>query len=115
MKKKNYFVSFLIGITNVLIGSGGGIIAVGMLKNEGLSQKEAQSTAIACMLPLTLASVFLYLKNRAVDFSSILPYLPFGIIGAVCGAKTLKKISPKILSLLFSAFLIYSSIRLFFK
>lgn len=115
MKKKNYIFSFFIGIINTVIGAGGGIIAVPLLKSEGLTQKEAQATAIACILPLTLVSIFVYLSKNAVDFKQVLPYLPYGIIGAVCGAFLLKKISCRWLSLMFSAFLLYSSFRMFFK
>ena len=56
MKTKKYLFGFLIGIVNALFGAGGGMIAVPFLRTLGLSQKQAQATAICVILPLTVVS-----------------------------------------------------------
>ena len=52
----------LVGIVNVLLGAGGGILAVPILKKCGLTQKQAQANAVAVILPLTIISFIIYKK-----------------------------------------------------
>lgn len=63
--RKLYFciLGIITGITNGLFGSGGGIIAVPMLKKSGMSTKESHATSLALTLPLSITSCFfLYAK-----------------------------------------------------
>lgn len=53
-----------VGTVNVLIGAGGGILAVPILKKSGLDQKEAQANAVAVILPLTAISLIIYAKTN---------------------------------------------------
>ena len=104
-----------IGIVNGLLGAGGGMIAVPILKKLGLEQKSAHCNAIAIILPITLISAILYLWKDYVNLSSALPYIPTGLIGAVAGTYILKKISPEWLKKIFAAFMIYAGIRLLLR
>ena len=52
-----------VGLVNVLIGAGGGILAVPVLKRTGLDQKQAQANAVAVILPLTALSFIIYAKS----------------------------------------------------
>ncbi|MBQ8504010.1 MAG: sulfite exporter TauE/SafE family protein [Clostridia bacterium] len=104
-----------IGIINSLFGAGGGIIAVPVLKNDGLTQKSAQASAIAVILPLSIISMFIYLSKGYFSLTDGIRYLPFGFIGAVTGTKIMDKISNRLLSLIFSFLLIYSGIRMILK
>lgn len=104
-----------IGVVNGLLGAGGGMIAVPLLKKLGLEQKEAHCNAVAVILPVTLLSAVLYLWKDYVTLSSAMPYIPTGIIGAVAGTYILKKISPKWLKKIFAAFMIYAGIRLLLR
>ena len=109
------FSGIAIGIVNGLLGAGGGMIAVPLLKKLGLEQKAAHSNAVAVILPITLLSAVLYIWKDYVNLSSALPYIPTGIIGSVAGTYILKKISPKYLKKIFAAFMIYAGIRLLLK
>lgn len=116
MKKKlSIAAGFAVGIINTMLGAGGGMLVVPTLKAEGLSQKEAQATAIAVILPLTIASAAIYLFKNQVGISDSFVYIPFGLIGSVAGAALLTKLSGKALNIIFGVFLIYSAVRMFLK
>lgn len=91
------------------------MLVVPTLKAGGLSQKEAQATAIAVILPLTIISAVMYvLKSHSVAMQS-LGFLPFGVVGGIIGANLLPKISGKVMNIAFGIFMIYSSVRMFLK
>ena len=104
-----------IGLVNGLLGAGGGMLAVPLLKNTGFEQKEAQENAIAVILPISVLSASLYLLRDYVNIADALPYIPTGLIGAVIGTIIIKKISPNLLKKLFGGFMIYAGIRLLLK
>lgn len=104
-----------IGIINSLFGAGGGIIAVPVLRKNGLTQKSAQASAIAVILPLSFISMVMYLLKGYFTFSDGVWFVPFGLIGSVAGTKIMGKISNKMLNLLFSMLLIYSGVRMILK
>jgi uncharacterized membrane protein YfcA len=116
--KKRFVVSilgFLAGIMNGLLGAGGGLIVVPLLKHYGLPQQKAQATAISIILPLTVISTIIYYINGNIPLDYNLWFIPFGALGAVIGAFLLPKISNKILKNIFAAFIIWAGIRLLLK
>ncbi len=116
--KKNIFKAaggLAIGFINGLLGAGGGMLAVPLLKKYGLDTKEAHASSIAVILPLTVFSAVLYLISGRVSIGDSLIYLPTGILGAVAGAFVLKKIPDKWIRRLFGIFLIWAGVRLFLK
>lgn len=113
MKKlKVYFAGMAIGFINALFGAGGGMIAVPLLRSMGSSQKQAQATAICVILPLTLISSAVYLKSGYVTLSQALPFLPFGVLGAIFGTTLLKKVSNSLLKKIFALFMLWAGIRM---
>ncbi len=104
-----------IGFINGLLGAGGGMLAVPILKAHGLSQKQAHSNAISIILPITCFSAILYLINGYVTFKEAYTYIPTGLLGALIGTYILNKISPKILKRVFGALMVYAGIRLLLK
>lgn len=105
----------LIGGINGLLGAGGGMIAVPMLKKAGLEQKEAHANAVAVILPISVLSAVLYVIKGYVNISDSLPYIPTGVVGSVLGTLILKKISPLWLKRIFGAFMVYAGVRLLLK
>lgn len=101
-----------IGFINAVFGAGGGMIAVPYLKSLGLSQKCAQATAISIIFPLTLVSSFVYLKRGYVTLFDALPFLPFGVVGAVAGTRLLPRMKDSLLKVVFSFFMVWAGIRL---
>lgn len=106
---------FLIGFINSVLGAGGGMISVPLLKRCGISQNEAHASTIAVIFPLTVISAIMYTYNNHVTIKDALPYVIYGIIGAVIGACILKKISGKWLKRVFGAFMIYAGARMMYK
>lgn len=118
MKGKKALLAFggiLIGFINGLLGAGGGMLAVPLLKKCGLSQREAHENAIAVILPITLLSAGIYLYKDYVNLSESYLYLPTGLLGAVIATFLLKKLSNIWLKRIFAAFMIYAGARLLLK
>lgn len=109
------FSGLLIGVINGLLGAGGGMIAVPMLKKAGLEQKEAHANAVAIILPISILSAILYLYKGYVLIPDALPFIPTGILGSIVGTYFLKKISPVFLKKIFGGFMIYAGVRLLIK
>lgn len=104
---------FLAGIINGLLGAGGGMIAVPLLKKSGMTQKQAQANSIAIILPLSALSTVLYMIRGNLDISKALPFLPFGIAGALIGTFAFKKMSPSLLKKIFALFMLWAGVRSF--
>ena len=66
----------LAGFVNGFFGAGGGMIVVPLLiLLVKLEDKNAFSSAISIILPLTIVSLVIYAKNGALDLKAALPYL----------------------------------------
>ena len=104
-----------IGFVNGLLGAGGGIIAVPILKRLGLERKEAHANAVAVILPITLLSAALYLLKGDVSLADSFVFIPGGLVGSLIGTYCLKKISPVWLKRIFGGFMVYAGVRLLFR
>ena len=113
-KMKTYLFGIFAGFLNSIFGVGGGLILIPYLKSRGLSQKEAQASSLPVILPLTAISALLYVYKGYTEISEGLKFIPFGLIGAICGVYIIDKISDKLLNMLFSVFLLYSGFRILF-
>ena len=103
------------GLFNSLFGAGGGILAVKSIRSQGAEQKKAQATALAAMFIMSVISCGVYLFKGYFRLSSALPYLPFGIIGALAGTHLLKKTPDRILRRLFALFMLWCGVRMVLK
>lgn len=110
-----YILGIITGLANGLFGSGGGIIAVPMLKKSGLSTKEAHATSIALTLPLSIVSSIFYYNIFKDIFKDTLIIIAIGLAGALLGGLFMKKIPSKYLKKAFGVILIITGIRLLFK
>lgn len=119
MKIKNYLKPSLmgvaVGIVNGVFGAGGGMIAVPLLKQNGLDQKSAHANAVAVILPITVISAVLYLVKGTVAFADSIAFIPTGVIGSVVATFVLQKFSNKLLQKIFAIFMIYAGVRLLIK
>ncbi len=118
-KTKKFFLTVLggtaAGFANGLLGAGGGMLAVPILKKHGLKTKEAHSNSVAVIMPLSLFSAVMYLLNGSVKLSSARPFIPWGLLGAAAGTLLLKKLPDKWIKRLFAAFMIWAGVRLMLK
>ncbi len=111
-KQKAAFTGALAGFLNGLFGSGGGIIAVPLLKSDGLSQKEAQATSLLLMLTLSALSAAIYIYEGRVSFSDTAGFIPGGILGGIAAAFCFRKIKPRILRKIFGGVITFSALRI---
>lgn len=112
---KHYLAGIAVGIVNGLLGSGGGMIAVPLLRRAGLDQRQAQANAIAVILPISIVSVIMYLAGGNVNIESSWQFLPGGVVGALIGTFLLSKISSPVLRKIFALFMIWAGVRLLMK
>ena len=91
-----------VGAANSLFGGGGGMIAVPMLENTGLSEKRAHATAILLILPVSLLSFLFYAWKGLYDFSVLIPTAIGVTAGGAVGARLLGKLPVKTVPLIFA-------------
>ena len=98
-----------------MLGAGGGMLAVPMLKKQGMNQNKAHANAIALILILTVASTAIYLYTGKITVSQALPYIPAGIVGSILGSFVMPKIPSNWLRRIFAVFMIWAGIRMIMR
>lgn len=111
-KKTAVLAGTLAGILNGLFGSGGGTVAVPLLKKGRFSQKEAQATALFMMFILSAVSAGIYLFEGHLSFSDAAGYIPGGIFGGVAASVCFKKIKPALLRKIFGGLVTFSAAKM---
>lgn len=114
-RMKRFFAGTAIGAVNVTLGAGGGMLTVPLYHKLGMTQKQSQINAVATILPITVISTIIYLFNGNVNVSDAYVYLLPGLCGSVAGTFVIKRLSNRILSVIFSLFMIWAGARLLFK
>jgi len=118
-KKKQNVLSVaggaLVGILNGMLGAGGGMLVVPMLKKLGLEQTKSHATAVAVIFPLSVLSAAAYLLLGRFELIQASVYLLPGAAGALLGALLLSKIPAKWLRKIFACFMIWAGIRMVMK
>lgn len=112
---KKLLYGTLIGVVNIMLGAGGGMLTVPFYKKIGMSQKEAQINAVATILPVSIVSAYIYIQNGDVKISDAYVYLIPGLVGSIAGTFFIKRISNKTLTIIFAGFMIWAGTRLLFK
>jgi len=106
-------LSFIAGLTSGVFGIGGGVIKVPIMTYiMKLPIKTAVATS-SFMVGLTAASGEIVYLTKNITDPLTATLLSIGIIpGAILGAKLLKKTKPRYVKIVFSAVLLYASVRL---
>ncbi len=102
------------GILSGFFGIGGGVIVVPVLTLIfGLSQHQAQGTALAAMLPpITLLAALRYYKAGNVNIQLAILISAGLLFGAYLGAQVAAYVPGNVLKKLFGVLLMYVSLRL---
>lgn len=115
MKKmtKKILVGLFAGVISGLFAAGGGMIVVpALIHLFHLEDKKARATSVLAILPMVITSGIFYYGNNYIDWKLGFNCAVGGIIGGYIGAKLLKKLSTKILKIVFIGFLIYVSVKM---
>ena len=110
------FTGLLAGLLSGLIGIGGGTIIVPILVIfSGLSQKMAQGTTLALLVPpIGILAAWTYYKQGYVDFP-IAALICIGFIfGGLIGAKFATNLSDQTLERIFGIALLIIAIKMIF-
>lgn len=103
----------IIGFVNGFWGGGGGMICVPLLIQViGLPEKIAHATTLLIMLPLSIASLVVYIINGNIVWLDAVKIGIGFIIGGIIGAVGLKYISNAWLGIIFSVIIIAGGIKL---
>ena len=91
------FAGCLAGFASGLLGIGGAIVLIPVLtRGLGLSQKQAQATSLALLLPpIALPGVWVYAQAQGgLPWGSLLPVALGFVAGAFIGAMLNKRVTP---------------------
>ena len=103
----------IIGFVNGFWGGGGGMICVPLLISIlKVPEKKAHATTLLIMLPLSIASLIVYLISGNLEIWNAVKISIGFVIGGVLGAIILKKISNVWLGIIFSVIIIAGGIKL---
>ena len=98
------------GLLNGLFGSGGGVMAVIVLKRIfKLETHKAHATAILVILPLSVLSIIIYLQKGGFPFG-----LGIWVSVGIIGAKLLSKLSSVWVTRIFAILMLAAAVRMFF-
>jgi hypothetical protein len=99
------------GFASGLLGIGGAIVLIPMITRQlGLSQKQAQVTSLAMLLPpIALPGVFVYASEASLPWLALLPVMVGFVLGAFLGAKLNTIVSPERLTRGFAVLLLISA------
>ena len=123
MKKKKNIKQWLkdaifgsaIGFINGFLGGGGGMIAVPVLeKIKKLDNKKAHATAIAVIFPLSIASGLVYSFTIDIDWVVLGVLAASVTVGGVAGSILLKKLSGKVVRIIFAILMLAAGVYMFF-
>ena len=109
--RKNYkfLASYVAGLVNGILGSGGGIIALPMLYRVLDNEKNAHNNVCFFILPMSIVSAAIC--RNSVTFNVILPVCIGAFLGGIAGVFLSKKISVNYLKIIFAFVIIYTGVR----
>lgn len=110
---KKLSLGIIAGFISGLFAAGGGMIVVpAFVHIFKLDEAEARATSVFAILPMVITSGLFYYNNNYVDWTLGIKCALGGIIGGFIGSKLLRKLSDKVLKIIFIIFLIYVSIKM---
>ena len=108
-------VAIFIGFANGFFGGGGGMMLVPLL-STGLkcSQKQSHATAVAIILPVSIAGAITYIIGGYATLFPTLITTGGCVVGGIIGALLLKKLPSGVVGIIFSLFMFASAVKLIF-
>jgi len=109
-------VGLLAGMLSSMVGIGGGVVIVpALVMIFGMSQKLAQGTSLALMLPpIGILAVMNYYKQGYVDFKIAAVICITFIVGSYLGSKLVLGLDTAIVKKIFAVFMIIVALKYLF-
>ena len=105
--------SGVVGFINGFFGGGGGMLLVPLLeKGANCPVKKSHATAIAIILPISIASAITYIINGFFAFLPVLTVSAGCIVGGGCGALLLKKLPTNVVKIIFAVIMVGVGVKL---
>ena len=112
-KRWRYFAGGgAVGAVNGLFGGGGGMLAVPLLERAGLEAKRAHATAIAVILPTSIASGLVYAVGGFVPVPILVPVALGVTLGGFLGARLLPHLPVRAVEILFGVLMLAAGVRM---
>ena len=112
-------VSFICGVVSGVLtgfGVGGGLILIVLLNYlSSFNQLQIQSFNLLYYIPTAVFSLFIYSKERNVDYKVGVSFIAIAAITAILGANTAHFIDVRLLKKLFAIYLLIVGILMLFK
>ncbi len=104
------------GLLGSVLGLGGGVLIIPMLTLVfGVPMREAIGASLVCVIATSSGAASLYVKKRLCDIRLGMTLELATTLGAIAGGIVAGMMRPQILSILFSALLIYTAVTMFKK
>ena len=93
------------------MGMGGGTLLIPLLSIfYSVSQHTAQAVNLVSFIPMAVVALIIHIKNKLVDFKSVLPIVLPGIATCIAGCYLAKSMSGDLLARCFGGFLVALSV-----
>ena len=90
------------------MGMGGGTILIpALVLFANIDPKLAQSINLLSSIPMTIAALFIHIRNKNVEFSLVLPIAILGIVSAMGGSLLAEYLNSAVLRKCFGMFLFF--------
>ena len=109
-------IGLLAGMLSGFVGVGGGILMIPLLMIFlGLSQLEAQGTALVAMLPpIGILAAINYFKSGYVKWEYAVVIALTFVVGGYFGSKLSLSLKPEIVKKVFGVVMLFAAIKLIF-
>lgn len=107
--------AFIAGILSSMGLGGGTILLLYLTIFQNINQTDASGINLIYYIPCALIATVLYFKNKIIAGKDIVTISSGALIGAASGALTVGLISPNILRITFSIYILITGIHQLFK
>lgn len=108
-------IGLIAGILGGGLGVGGGIVLVPLLVAVGLGRHRAHATSLAAIVFIAVAGAASFGASGEIDVGVGVIVGIGGVLGSVIGASVMHRVSPRVLTIVFSLVLLVGAIRLIFS
>ena len=108
---KNAIIGICAGFITGFFSTGGGMIVLpALIYFMKMDEKMARATTVFAILPMVVVATVFYYRDRCFDFGLGAKCAVGGVFGSFVGTRLLKKVSNKVLKVVFIVFLVYAGV-----